>query len=146
MIGRLLIDECLSPELVQLAIDAGHIESTCLRDRGRLGLKDWELMEYVLREDMTLVTLNAIDFRGNAPENPSGLHAAAEIHPGLVCLGSARTLDLDAQQALFKHALAELVALPDLVNQALEVWENEDGSISITLYGIPPVRLPRVRR
>jgi DNA-binding GntR family transcriptional regulator len=43
MIGRLLIDECLSPELVQLAIDAGHVESSCVRDRGRLGLKDWEL-------------------------------------------------------------------------------------------------------
>ena len=39
MIGRLLIDECLSPELVQLAIDAGHVESSCVRDRGRLGLR-----------------------------------------------------------------------------------------------------------
>jgi hypothetical protein len=28
MIGRLLIDECLSPELVQVATDAGHVEST----------------------------------------------------------------------------------------------------------------------
>jgi predicted nuclease of predicted toxin-antitoxin system len=51
MIGRLLIDECLSPELVQLAINAGHVESTSVRDRGRLGLKDWELMEYVIQED-----------------------------------------------------------------------------------------------
>jgi hypothetical protein len=51
MIGRLLIDECLSPELAQLAIEAGHVESTSVRDRGRLGLKDWELMEYVIQED-----------------------------------------------------------------------------------------------
>lgn len=138
MIGRLLIDECLSPELVQLAIDAGHVESTCLRDRGRLGLKDWELMEYVLQEDMTLVTLNAIDFRGAGREEPGGFHAAAEVHAGLVCLGSARELDLDAQQELFKEALAELATLPDLVNRALEVWENEDGSISVTVYEIPP--------
>jgi Domain of unknown function (DUF5615) len=50
MIGRLLIDECLSPELAQLAIEAGHVESTSVRDRGRLGLKDWELMEYVIQE------------------------------------------------------------------------------------------------
>lgn len=64
MIGRLLIDECLSPELVQLAIDSGHVESTCVRDRGRLGLKDWELMEYVIEEDFILVTRNAQDFRG----------------------------------------------------------------------------------
>jgi predicted nuclease of predicted toxin-antitoxin system len=64
MIGRLLIDECMSPELVPLAIDAGHIESTCVRDRGRLGLKDWELMEYVIQQDFILVTRNAQDFRG----------------------------------------------------------------------------------
>jgi len=63
MIGRLLIDECLSPELVQLAIAAGHVESTCVRDRGRLGLKGWELMAYVIEEDFILVTRNAQDFR-----------------------------------------------------------------------------------
>jgi hypothetical protein len=34
---RLLIDECLSPDLVDLAVAAGHVESTCLRDRGLLG-------------------------------------------------------------------------------------------------------------
>ena len=63
MIGRLLIDECLSPELVQLAIAAGHVESTCVRGRGRLALKDWELMAYVIEEDFILVTRNAQDFR-----------------------------------------------------------------------------------
>ena len=124
MIGRLLIDECLTPELVQLAIDAGHIESTSVRDRGRLGLKDWELMEYVIEEDFILVTRNAQDFRGAGPANPGGLHAAAEVHSGLVCLDSAFELDLDTQQTLFKHAL--------------EVYQNEDESISINLYEIPP--------
>jgi predicted nuclease of predicted toxin-antitoxin system len=64
MIGRLLIDECLSPELAHLAIDAGHVESTFVRDRGRLGLKDWELMKYVIQEDFVLETRNAQDFRG----------------------------------------------------------------------------------
>jgi hypothetical protein len=28
MMLRLLIDECLSPELVQMAVAAGHVEST----------------------------------------------------------------------------------------------------------------------
>ena len=135
MIGRLLIDECLSPELVQLAIDAGHVESSCVRDRGRLGIKDWELMEYVIEEDFILVTRNAQDFRGAGPANPGGLHAVAELHAGLICLDSALELDFDLQQELFTHALAEL---PDLINQALEVYENEDGLISVNLYDIPP--------
>ncbi len=30
MTFRFLIDECLSPELVQLAVAAGHLESTCV--------------------------------------------------------------------------------------------------------------------
>src|SRR5271156_5040202 len=76
MIGRLLIDECLSAELAQLAIDAGHVESTSVRDRGRLGLKDWELMEYAIEEDFILVTRNAQDFRGAGKANPGGLHGA----------------------------------------------------------------------
>ncbi len=41
---RLLIDECLSPELVDVAVAAGYVESTCARDRGPLAKKDWELM------------------------------------------------------------------------------------------------------
>ena len=31
---KLLIDECLSPELVELAVQAGYLQSTCVRDRG----------------------------------------------------------------------------------------------------------------
>ena len=140
MIGRLLIDECLSPELVQLAIDAGHVESTSVRDRGRLGLKDWELMEYVIEEDFILVTRNAQDFRGAGKANPGGLHGATEVHAGLICLDSALEMDLDLQQELFKHALNMLAELPDLINQALEVYENEDGLISVNMYDIPPPR------
>jgi len=41
---RLLIDECLSPDLVDLAVAAGHAQSTCLRDRGLLGTQDWRLI------------------------------------------------------------------------------------------------------
>lgn len=67
---RLLIDECLSPDLVKLAIEAGHVESTCLRDRGLLGTKDWTLMRLVLDENFTLVTVNAQDFRGGGNEAP----------------------------------------------------------------------------
>ena len=47
---------------------------------------------------------------------------------------------LDLQQELFKHALNTLAELPDLINQALEVYEHEDGSISVNMYDIPPPR------
>ena len=44
MSHKLLIDECLSPTLVQMALEAGHQESTRVRDRGWCGKKDWELI------------------------------------------------------------------------------------------------------
>jgi hypothetical protein len=138
MIGRLLIDECLTPELVQLAIEAGHVESTCLRNRNWLGLKDWQLMEHVLRGDFILVTRNAQDFRGRGEADPGGLHAAIEVHAGLICLDSALELDFDVQREVFQHALEALVALSELVNQALEVFLHADGSVTLTIYEIPP--------
>jgi predicted nuclease of predicted toxin-antitoxin system len=79
---RLLIDECLSPELVEAAVATGHVESTCARDRGLLAVKDWELMTFVLSGDFTLVTHNARDFRGTGATDPGGLHAVQPIHAG----------------------------------------------------------------
>jgi len=77
--------------------------------------------------------------RGAGPANPGGLHAVAEVHAGLICLDSALDLDFDLQQELFTHALDALAELPDLINQALEVYENENGLISVNLYDIPPL-------
>ncbi|MDR3415253.1 MAG: DUF5615 family PIN-like protein [Nevskia sp.] len=71
---KLLIDECLSPKLVVLARAAGHHESTCVRDRGWQGQQDHTLMRNVVDEDFTLVTHNAIDFRGPGVPSLGGLH------------------------------------------------------------------------
>ncbi len=135
---RLLIDECLSPELARVAIAAGHAESTCVRNRGWSGLKDHELMRHVCAEDFVLVTHNARDFRGDGAGSTKGLHAKVEIHAGLVCLNSAFTMDLLRQHDLFGLALDELERNEDLVNTALEVFESEDGEVRVIRYGIPP--------
>lgn len=140
---RLLIDECLSPDLVDLAVAAGHVESTCLRDRGLLGTQDWTLMKHVLAEDFTLVTVNAQDFRGGGQQSPGGFYAMTELHAGLVCLNSVRRMDLNAQKELFEIALKELSELPDLINQVLEVTEEDPGEITITLYELPSMTQER---
>ncbi len=134
---RLLIDECLTPELVQLAIEAGHVESTCVRDRGWAGTKDWELIEHAVAGDYTLVTHNAVDFRGAGPGNLGGEHANQPIHAGLICLNSVHVMDLNRQRDLFQVVLLELAAVGDLVNKALEVFEREDGAIELVIYDIP---------
>ncbi len=46
-------------------------------------------------------------------------------------------MDLERQHDLFGAALDQLAALPDLVNQALEVFEDFDGSVSVAVYEIP---------
>ncbi len=134
---KLFIDECLSPELVQMAVDAGHIESTCVSYRGPLGVKDWNLMTYVVMGDLTLVTHNARDFRGLGAARPGGLHANEVIHVGLICLNSDIGMDFDRQKTLFRYALTALAGLPDLINQALEVSEDADGQVSLIHYDIP---------
>jgi hypothetical protein len=139
---RFLIDECLSPELVQMAVDAGHGESTCVRDRGLAGTKDWTLIEHVVDGDFTLVTHNSVDFRGGGPVRLGGEHAKQPIHAGLVCLNSVHPLDLKRQRDLFQVALDELAVLGDLVNKALEVFEEEDGSVELVTYLIPAADRP----
>ena len=134
---RLLIDECLSPDLVDLAVAAGHVQSTCLRDRGLLGTLDWRLIKHILAEDFTFVTVNAQDFRGSGEDAPGGLYATIEMHPGLICLNSVRRMDLNAQRELFEIALNELAELPDLINQVLEVTEEASGEVVVTVYELP---------
>jgi Domain of unknown function (DUF5615) len=61
-----LIDECLSPDLVKVAIKAGFLESSHVVWQGKSGWKDWELKPFILDGDWTFVTKNSIDFRGPA--------------------------------------------------------------------------------
>ncbi|HEX2541501.1 MAG TPA: DUF5615 family PIN-like protein [Caldimonas sp.] len=137
MTFKFLIDECLSPELVDVALLAGHFESSCVRNRGWLGLKDRELIEKVVAEDFTLVTQNATDFRGGGPGKLSGQHAKQPVHAGLVCLDSHQGLDLDRQRKLFQIAIEQAETEGDLVNKALEVFELEDGSVEVGIFDIP---------
>ena len=131
---RLLIDECLSPSLVEAAIAAGHHESTCLRDRGLAGLKDWDVTAFAIEHDFTLVTRNAFDFRGGGPPSPGGLYGWQPLHAGLVCLDAEDGFGFATQHLLFVHALELLRENSDMVNQVLEVFRQADGSIHCSRY------------
>ncbi|UXH79266.1 DUF5615 family PIN-like protein [Roseateles amylovorans] len=138
MIFKFLIDECLSPELVRIAVAAGHVESTCVRNRGWAGTKDYRLMQHVIAEDFTLVTGNSVDFRGHGPGQLGGEHAKVDLHAGLVCLNSERPLDLQLQLALFEVALSVLEdEKTDLINTALDIFHKDDDTVEWALYRIP---------
>lgn len=135
---KLFIDECLSNELVQTAIARGHADTSSVVYRGLAGTKDWNLVPILVAEDLTLVTRNAIDFRGR-PDAPGekGLYKDIDLHAGLICL-TAPVMDLDTQIELFEVALDELDRLGhDLVNTCLEIMLDADGQIVITRYELP---------
>lgn len=50
---KLLVDECLSPELVHMARERGHGESSHVVWIGHQGIKDWDLLKIVLEGDWT---------------------------------------------------------------------------------------------
>jgi predicted nuclease of predicted toxin-antitoxin system len=137
MTYKFLIDECLSPALVQQAVKAGYVESTCVRDRGLSGTKDWELVKVAVDGDFTLVTHNAVDFRGDGANAPGGRYSELEIHAGLVCLNSTHPMSILRQRRLFQLALEFLAERTDLVNASLELFEDEDGAVHLEIYDIP---------
>lgn len=137
---KLLFDECLSPELAQMARERGHHESSHVVWIGHQGSKDWRLLEIAVEGDWTLVTRNARDFRGpqDAP-GTAGQYQRAELHAGLVCLNGPEGLDLDMQRELFEVALDEIDRGPDLINMALEVTLEtaEADEIIVRHYKLP---------
>jgi hypothetical protein len=133
---KLLIDECLSPELAKLAHELGH-ESSHVVWLNKSGWKDWQLKSVILDGDWTFVTKNAIDFRGpDSKRGSKGQYADVQIHAGLICLDAAGGMDLDIQLGLFNEALTE-VGDGDLINQVLEVYLTEEGDLHILRYRLP---------
>ncbi len=136
---KLLIDECLSPDLVAVALGKGHGESSHVVWLGKAGWKDWELKSFILDGDWTFVTRNSVDFRG--PEKrpgTKGQYADVSLHAGLICINGPLEMDAELQCELFAVALDEIGEEGELINQVLEIFlEDLDGEIEIFRYGLP---------
>jgi predicted nuclease of predicted toxin-antitoxin system len=82
---KLLIDECLSPELAKLAHGRGHGASSHVVWLKKNEWEDWSLASFIVDGDWTFVTKNAIDFRGPAAKPGSkGQYSNVAIHAGLI--------------------------------------------------------------
>ena len=113
---KLLVDEDLSPWAAErLRIEDG-IDAIHVRDRGRLGALDHEVLELAFAEDRILATANVADF--------VRLASSREIHAGIVLLVEGDLLR-DAQLEALRQALrlieAELEAGRDMINRALRI-------------------------
>jgi len=122
---RLLIDECLTLDLLLIARDQGY-EAQHVAHIGKAGWKDWNVMRYASEGDFVLVTNNASDFRR--------LYAREPLHAGLVII--IPNVIRAVQRQLFRGALDELVAIGEPVNKVLEVDLNEE-EVRFSLYDLP---------
>jgi predicted nuclease of predicted toxin-antitoxin system len=123
---RFLVDENLSPVLVEVARERGfeamHVNYLGLRTE-----TDWTLLKVIAEQDWILVTNNAIEFRGRYRE--------IELHPGVVFLVPAV---LRAEQVrLFGAALDYVRAQPDIVNRALDITFGPERDVIVTMYDLP---------
>ncbi len=117
---KFLIDECLSPALVNEAHATGS-EAYHLAHIGRAGSSDRRIAAYAIARDLILVTNNASDFRR--------VYAAQDLHPGLVIL--IPNTGRETQIRLFGAVLSRLRTMPDLVNKGLEADLLDDGAIFV---------------
>src|ERR1700739_4291676 len=135
---KFLIDECLSPELAQLARNRGYHESFHVSWLGKAGWKDWELKDLILEQDWTFVTRNSGDFRGSASQPGSrGQYADVPIHAGLICINGPDRMAAENEVALFGIVLDE-VGLTEMVNQAIEITLGAETAYELVRYALPP--------
>jgi len=123
---RFLVDENLSVRLPEVAHRRGF-EATHIIHLGLGEWKDWNILEIVERQGWVLVTNNAIEFRSR--------YRAIAIHPGVIFL--LPSVRRDQQRMLFDAALDDVVANPDLINQALDVDFVQNNAISVRRYVLP---------
>lgn len=116
---KLLLDENLSLRAVR-ALRAEGYDIVHVQERSALGASDPVILELAFVEDRVLVTANIGDFRK--------LALAREVHPGLVLVENG-AMRHEAQVALLRQILPEIVALGDLVNRAVNV--GMDGRLTV---------------
>ena len=118
---NLLVDENLSPELVQ-RLAARGVAAVHVAHIGLPGASDPELWRYAFEHDQIVVTINAADFLY--------LAAQVELHPGLVVLRTVGGLTREEQWAWVEPVIDRLLATGEtLVNKVVVV--NAKGKFSI---------------
>lgn len=125
---QFLVDECLSPGLLDVARAHGFNAYHVTR-RGWGSDSDPQLLAHILDEDLTFVTNNWKDFRP--------MMSRAELHPGAVAI--LPNVRKERQMVLFAAAIDFIrSASPplDMVNTVLEV----EAEGSVRRYDLPPAR------
>lgn len=123
---KFLIDECLSPELADMASERGFAHSKHVNGLDLQGQPDSVLVQHAIDAGYTLVTNNSADFTALMRREPD--------HPGLICINAAPGLiDLSVQQLLFEHVLTK-IAGRDLRGQVAEIRLTAARKVQFRIY------------
>jgi predicted nuclease of predicted toxin-antitoxin system len=128
--AKFLIDECLSPELTDIARDEYGIYATYVPwlgkpPRGQVSWKDPDIVDSIAETDFVFVTNNRRDFVGKY--YPRRL----EIHNGLIII--LQRANLDQEKAMFRAAMDFIAGMTDTVNKLIEV----DSSLAVSAADWP---------
>jgi predicted nuclease of predicted toxin-antitoxin system len=113
---KILLDEDLSPWVAQRLREEHFVDVVHIRDRGRLGLNDREILDFAFDEDRILITANVADFLR--------LAQAREIHCGIVLVLDGSLRRGEQLELLYRvHSLLSEVfnSGRDMVNRVLRV-------------------------
>ncbi|WP_347566238.1 DUF5615 family PIN-like protein [Scytonema sp. UIC 10036] len=118
---KFLIDEDLSPAVARYLCTEHFIDAIAVRDRGLLGAKDYQVLEYAFNEERIIITANVRDFEKFA--------RTTEIHAGIVfiCQGDlSRNEQITVVQEAVNAINDELKVGRDMLNRVLYI--EEDGT------------------
>jgi predicted nuclease of predicted toxin-antitoxin system len=110
---RFLVDEDLSPKIAEGQRTLDHVDAIHLRERGKLGLSDAQLLDFAFAEDRVLITADVIDFEK--------LAATRELHTGILLLAEGallRAQQIEAVRAAIKTIGKRRL---DLINRAIVI-------------------------
>lgn len=122
-VERILVDECLSPQLAVRAQARGY-DATHVKFIGKSGVQDYNLIDVIAGGNYLFVTQNAQDFLR--------LFSRLDIHDGLILL--IPKTRLTEQITLFEAALDFIAELDHTINRLIEIHAVND----IRLSNLPP--------
>lgn len=122
----ILVDECLSPDLVATALLRGYY-STHVVYRGLQGTSDIDLIPVILNGNFIFVTNNGKDFLK--------IYSSLDIHPGLIII--VPNCKASQQIYLFNKILDMIKNKTDLINKVIEIYNDA----TIKIYDLPKINI-----
>jgi predicted nuclease of predicted toxin-antitoxin system len=124
LIGRgkcagVLIDECLSATLADIATHRGLVALAVNRLRRLRGRGDHVVARYALVNEYVLVTNNLVEFER--------IYQELEFHPGIVFFDCPSKLRKKAWQAKMMEMALDELELEDPVQQAIVISATQTG-------------------